>query len=224
MKKFLTSAMLVASILLTTNFAEAAADISLPKPNVSNSKMLVELLNDRKSVREYYDKALTREQLSQILWAANGVTKRYDGAGHVNPAAMGIYAVDVYAVTADGIYLYQPEKHALKLIAAGDFRATTTTGQEFVKTAPLNLVYVENISAWKKSQHPIDRTRQIAFANIAAGAMVQSVALAASAEDLGNCVRGSIDVEAFKKAAKLTSIHKVILAQTVGDGPNVPKG
>ena len=224
MKKFLSTAILTASILLTTNFAAAAADISLPKPNTSTSKMLVELLNERKSVREYYDKALTREQLSQILWAANGVTKRYDGAGHVNPAAMGIYAVEVYAVTADGIYLYQPEKHALKLIASGDFRATTTTGQDFVKTAPLNLVYVENISAWKKSSHPIDRTHQIAFANIAAGALSQSVALAAGAEDLGNCVRASIDEAAFKKAAKLSVGQKIILAQTVGDSPNVAKG
>lgn len=223
MKKILLSAILVASIFLTTNFAEAA-DISLPKPNTSESKMLVELLNERKSVREYYDKELTREQLSQILWAANGVTKRYDGAGHVNPAAMGIYAVDVYAVTADGIYLYQPEKHALKLIAKGDFRATTTTGQDFVKTAPLNLVYVENISAWKKSSHPMSRTQQIACANIAAGAMAQSVALAAGAEDLGNCVRASIDEAAFKQAAKLSVGQKIILAQTVGDSPNVAKG
>ena len=223
MKKILSSAILSMSILFTTNFA-TAADISLPQPNILNSKMLVELLNERKSVREYFDKALTREQLSQILWAANGITKRYDGTGHVNPAAMGIYAVDVYAVTADGIYLYLPEKHSLKLVAKGDFRATTTTGQEFVKNAPLNLVYVENILAWKKSPHQMPRQNQIACANIAAGAMSQSVALAAGAEDLGNCVRGSIDEKAFKQAAKLSFNQKIILAQTVGDSPNVPKG
>lgn len=223
MKKFLSSLILAGGLLMFANSVDAA-DISLPQPKTYGGKVVVELLNERKSVREFYDTALTRQQLSQILWAANGTTKRYDGKGHVNPAAMGIYAVDVYAVTAEGIYLYQPEKHALKLVTKGDFRETTTIGQDFVKTAPLNLVYVENISAWKKSPHQIDREHQIAFANIAAGAMSQSVALAAGAEDLGNCVRASIDVEAFKKAAKLTINQKIILAQTVGDSPKVAKG
>lgn len=225
MKKFLRKAILAGVILMFTGSA-SAADISLPQPKTSGGKVLFEVLQYRKSVREFYDTALTREQLSQILWAANGTTydKYSDRKGHVNPAAMGIYAVDVYAVMADGIYLYQPEKHALKLIAAGDFRETTTLGQDFVKVAPLNLVYVENISAWKKSPYPIDREHQIAFANVAAGAMAQSVALAAGGEALGNCVRASIDVEAFKKAAKLAINQNVLLAQTVGDSPLVAKG
>ncbi len=223
MKKFLRNAILAGVILMFTSSASAKS-ISLPQPKTFGGKVVVELLNERKSVREFYDKELTRKQLSQILWAANGTTKRYDGKGHVNPAALGIYAVDVYAVTAEGIYLYQPDKHALKLVAKGDFRATTTLGQDFVKVAPLNLVYVENISAWEKSSRPIDREHQTAFANIAAGAMAQSVALAAGAEDLGNCVRASIDVEAFTKAAKLSSKQKILLAQTVGDSPRVAKG
>ena len=223
MKKFFINVILAGMILMFASSVEAEI-ISLPQPKTFGGKVVVEILNERKSVREFYDTALTHEQLSQILWAANGTTKRFDGNGHVNPAALGIYAVDVYAVTADGIYLYQPDRHALKLIAGGDFRATTTLGQDFVKVAPLNLVYVENISAWEKSPRPIDREHQIAFANIAAGAMAQSVALAAGAEDLGNCVRASVDVKAFTKAARLSHKQKMLLAQTVGDSPRVAKG
>lgn len=223
MKKFFKILISMAMVFMFTS-SVSAETISLPKPQTSGGKVLNEVLNERKSVREFYDTELTREQLSQILWAANGVTKRYDGKGHVNPAAMGIYAVDVYAVMKDGIYLYKPENHSLELVAKGDFRATTTTGQDFVKIAPLNLVYVENISAWDKSRHPVDRERQPIFANIAAGAMAQSVALAAGNESLGNCIRGSIDVKAFKKAAKLNVKQKVLFAQTVGDSPLVAKG
>lgn len=223
MKKFFKILISMAMIFMFAS-SVSAETISLPKPQTSGGKVLNEVLNERKSVREFYDTELTREQLSQILWAANGVTKRYDGKGHVNPAAMGIYAVDVYAVMKDGIYLYKPENHSLELVAKGDFRATTTIGQDFVKIAPLNLVYVENISAWDKSRHPVDRERQPIFANIAAGAMAQSVALAAGNESLGNCIRGSIDVKAFKKVAKLNAKQKVLFAQTVGDSPLVAKG
>ena len=223
MKKF---SKILVSLAVAFMFAGSvsAEKISLPQPKISGGKVLNEVLNERKSVREFYDTELTREQLSQILWAANGVTKHYDGKGHVNPAAMGIYAVDVYAVMKDGIYLYKPEKHSLELVVKGDFRSTTTTGQDFVKVAPLNLVYVENISTWDKSSRPVDRERQPIFANIAAGAMAQSVALAADNESLGNCVRASVDVKAFTKAAKLSAKQKVLFAQTVGDSPLVAKG
>ncbi len=210
------------SVIFIFGTAEAA-DISLPTPNISKSKMVAEMLNERHSSRDLYGN-LTQAQLSKILWAANGITNRYDAKGHVNPAALGIYSVDVYAVTADGIYLYKPEKHALELVQKGDYRETTTTEQDFAKNAPLNLVYVENSSAWKNSPHPVNKESQLKFAYIAAGAMSQSVALMATSEDLGNCVRGSIDEKAFTKAAKLSANQKIILAQSIGESDNVVKG
>lgn len=204
-----------------------AADISLPTPNIARSKMLTEMLNERHSSRDLYGN-ITQTQLSKILWAANGITNRMTPSrntkGHVNPAAMGIYAVDVYAVTSEGIYLYNPEKHSLKLVQKGDYRETTTLGQDFAKTAPLTLVYVEKIDKWKDSPSVMERDSQLACAYIAAGSMSQSVALMATSEDLGNCVRGSIDKKAFAKAAKLSANQNVLLAQSIGESNNVAKG
>ena len=222
MKKFSKILSSMAVMLMLTGTVDAA-DISLPAPNISHSKMVAEMLNERHSSRDLYG-SISQEKLSNILWAANGITARHNAKGHVNPAALGIYSVDVYAVTADGIYLYKPEKHALELVQKGDYRATTTTGQEFAKNAPLNLVYVENSSVWKNSPHPVDKESQLKFAYIAAGAMTQSVALMATSEDLGNCVRGSIDEKAFAKAAKLSANQKILLAQSVGESDNVVKG
>ena len=132
MKRFYKILTSMAVIFMLTNPVEAA-EISLPTPNISQSKMLTEMLNERHSSRDLYGN-LTPMQLSKILWAANGITNRMTVGGtvqgHVNPAAMGIYAVDVYAVTADGIYLYNPEKHSLELVRKGDYRATTTLGQD----------------------------------------------------------------------------------------------
>jgi len=227
MKNFFTKALATAAVIFMMTTSVEAATIPLEKPDLNQTKRLSEVMNLRQSSRDYEpDKPLTAQQLSNILWAANGTTyDKYSGRkGHVNPAAQGIYAVDVYAVTQDGIYLYKPESHTLELVASGDYRATTTLGQEFAKTAPLNLVYVEKITAWNKAHHKMTREAQINCANLAAGAMTQSVALMAISQDLGSCVRGSIDEKAFKAAAKLKSSQNILVAQTVGDAHGIPKG
>ena len=63
---------------------------------------------------------------------------------------------------------------------------------------------------------PVDPERQHTFNCIVAGTMLQSVALTAASEGLGTCVRGSIDREAFAKAAGLTAEQKVLISQTIG--------
>lgn len=198
----------------TTTYA-ARNEISFLDAGEGNDELSVmTALLRRQTDRDFVDKDLTTVQLAKILWAANG-NNRPNGK-RVNPAAMGVYPVEVYAVTKEGIYLYDPDNYKLKLIAEGDFRSTTTTGQSFVSNAGLNLVYVETPDAWKNAKHTPPRDRQIAFANIYVGAMVQSVALTAQTEGLGNCVRGSINHAEFAKAAKLSAEKNILLAQSVG--------
>ena len=214
MRKFLTSALLAGILFLPTTIY-AASDINLPAPNLKDKFSVMQALNQRQSSRNFVEQDLTPAQLSKILWAANGIN-RPDSKKRVNPAANAVYSVEVYAVTREGIYLYDVENHKLKLISAGDFRMTTTTGQDFVGKASVNLVYVENPDVWKTARRIPPRENQISVANVAVGAMVQSVALAAQTEGLGNCVRGSINREEFKKAAKLSDDKVILLAQSVG--------
>lgn len=212
MKKFLLA---LAVMIMSTAPCAAQGDIILPTVNTSDKLSVMDALNQRHSSRNFVDKKLSPAQLSKILWAANG-TNRPDGK-RVNPVALGVYSVEVYAVTKEGIYLYDVENHKLKLIAEGDFRSVTTTDQKFPIKAAVNLIYVETPDAWQNSKHLIpSREAQISFANIAVGAMVQSVALAAETEGLGNCVRGSINIDEFKKIAKLSDNKKFLLVQTVG--------
>lgn len=207
--------MTLAAACLVSTSAFAAGDMILPPLNTTDKLSVMDAINQRHSSRNFSDKNLTPAQLSKILWAANG-TNRDDGKRTV-PAALGVYSVEVYAVTKEGIYLYDVENHKLKLIAEGDFRSITTTGQSFVSKAALNLVYVETPDAWQNSKHRIPpRDSQISFANIMVGAMVQNVALAAETEGLGNCVRGSINRDEFKQAAKLSDEKNILLAQSVG--------
>ena len=192
----------------------AAGDMILPPPTTNDKLSVTNALTQRKSSRNFIDKNLSPAQLSQILWAANGTNR--DNGKRTIPVALGVYSVEVYAVTKDGIFLYDAASHTLKIIAEGDFRSLTTTGQKFVSKAALNLVYVETPAAWKNSDKAPTRDAQVSFANITAGAMAQNVALMAQNEGLGNCVRGSINRDEFKKVAKLSSEKIILLAQTVG--------
>ena len=212
MKKFFVT--LTAALLMSTNVFAAQSEIILPEPNLSGNLSVMQALNQRKSNRNFVDKNLTVEQLGKILWAASGVN-RPDGK-RVIPAALKTYSVEVYAVTSDGIYLYDAPNHKLILVADGDFRSTTTTGQSFVEKAAVNLVFVESPEVWSTARKIPPRENQISFANIIVGAMVQNVALVTQAEGLGNCVRGSINRDEFKRAAKLSADKTILLAQSIG--------
>lgn len=213
MKKFL-SALVVMILMATTTYA-AQSEIILPTVEVTGNELSVmQALQQRASSRNFIDKDLTTAQMSKILWAANGINR--DDGKRVNPAALGVYSVEVYAVTRAGIYLYDAANHKLKLIAEGDYRSITTTGQSFVSKAAVNLVYVETPAAWTGARMIPPRDAQLSFANITAGAMVQSVALIAETEGLGNCVRGSINRAEFAKVAKLAEDETILLAQSVG--------
>ena len=212
MKKFFAT--LAATLLLSTNVFAAQTEISLPTVDKSGNLSVMQALSERKSSRNFVDKSLSVEQLGKILWAADGVN-RPDGK-RVNPAALGVHCVEVYAVTSEGIYLYDAPNHKLILVADGDFRALTTTGQSFVAKAAVNLVYVETPEVWSSARKIPPRDAQLSYANISVGAMIQSVALAAQTEGLGNCVRGSINRDEFKRAAKLSDDKTILLAQSLG--------
>ena len=215
MKKFLSATLLAATLLLPATSYAAQAEIILPTVEASSELSVMQALSQRQTSRNFVDEDLTPAQLAKILWAANGIN-RADSQKRVNPVALGVYSVEVYAVTREGIYLYDPDNHKLKLIVKGDHRSATTTGQGFVSKAAVNLVYVETPDAWKSAKRIPPNEDRISCANIAVGAMVQSVALAAQTEGLGNCVRGSINHDAFKKIARLSADKTVLLAQSVG--------
>ncbi|MBR2732647.1 MAG: SagB/ThcOx family dehydrogenase [Selenomonadaceae bacterium] len=207
MKNFFI-ATLAAVLMLSTTTVCAAQELP-------DDLTVMQALSQRKTSRNFVDSDLSEAQLLKILWAANGIN-RPDGK-RVNPAALGVYSVEVYAVTRTGIYRYDEVANKLNLIAAGDYRMSTTTGQAFVGKAAVNLVYVETPDAWLNAKHRVpSREDQLAFANIAVGSMIQSVALAAQSEGLGNCVRGSINRDEFAKVAKLSADKTILLAQSVG--------
>jgi len=117
--------------------------ISLPKPRQSGGKPLLDTLRLRRSSREFDVRELDVDILSDLLWAAFGVN-RSDGH-RTAPSARNWQEVDIYVASKGGLYLLDPTSWTLKRISSDDVRAATGM-QDFVATAPLNLIYVADLS------------------------------------------------------------------------------
>jgi SagB-type dehydrogenase family enzyme len=187
--------------------------IKLNPPELSKGVSLMQALKQRKTNRSISNKSLTPQQLSDLLWSADGVN-RPDNK-RTSPAAMGVYNTDIYVVLAEGVYLYEPVKQELKPVAKGDFRKSAGM-QDFVFSAPVNLVYVYNP---KDSKNPraqqISQEKRLVWIDVEVGCMVQNVYLYCASEGLATVVRGMIDQKKFGELVKVKP-EQVIIAQTVG--------
>lgn len=188
--------------------------IKLNPPDLNKGISLMQALKKRKTNRDISDKKLTPQQLSDLLWAADGIN-RPDGK-RTAPAAMGIYCIDIYVVLPEGVYLYDPAKHELKPVAKGDFRKSAGM-QDFVSIAPVNLVYVFTLRNPKNApaRAPIPEEKRKNWGDVEVGCIVQNVYLYCASEGLATVVRGMIDQKKFGELIKVKP-EQIIVAQTVG--------
>jgi SagB-type dehydrogenase family enzyme len=191
--------------------AEPAASVALPKPDMVGGKPLMQALKERHSTREFSPTPLPLEVLANLLWAANGVN-RPPADKRTAPSAKGWHEIDVYVATADGLYLYDAKLHVLKLVVAQDLRALTGR-QDFVKDAPVNLVYVADLARMDADASAEDKQL---YAAADTGFIAQNVYLYCASQGLATVVRGWVDKDALAKAMQLKASQRVVLAQTVG--------
>jgi len=190
--------------------AETPQDLILPPPSLGGGKTLRQALGDRQSIRDYAERALPKEVLSNLLWAAWGVNRPHDD-GRTAPRWRGVYALDVYLAMADGVWRYEPKSHKILFHMAGDLRGQTTTGQSFVATAPLNLVYAFDMSKLSGTE-----TEKTAAAAACVAMVGQNVYLCCAAEGLATVFRESVPGEALARTLKLPPTQIILFAQTVG--------
>ena len=191
------------------SFAQELQPILLPKPQTDGGRPLMQLLKDRKSVRQFSGEKLPLPVLSNLLWAAFGVN-RSDGR-RTAPSARNWQETDIYVASADGLYLYDAKAHRLTPILKDDIRAMTGT-QPFVKDAPINLVYVADYA--KAGTSPMEE--KDLFTACDTGFLAQNVYLYCTSEGLSTVVRGLIEKPALAKMMKLRTDQKIILAQSIG--------
>ncbi|MCX5703976.1 MAG: SagB/ThcOx family dehydrogenase [Candidatus Omnitrophica bacterium] len=190
-------------------FAQDSKSIQLPSPDTQGGKPLMQALKERKTSREFSNKPLPLEVISDLLWAAGGINRNESG-GRTAPTAMNCQEIDIYAAMDSGLYLYEPVKNRLTQILAQDIRAVTGR-QEFVKNAPLNLIYVADLSRAAKMGAHFEF-----YAGCDTGFISQNVYLYCASAGLSTVVRGMFDQAELAKAMKLKPNQKIILTQTVG--------
>jgi SagB-type dehydrogenase family enzyme len=189
--------------------AQKLEKINLNEPELGKGKLLMQALNDRKSERAFSDRELSLQDLSNLLWAADGINRPEEGK-RTAPSAMNKQEIDVYVILKKGIYFYDAKEKALLPVVEGDYRSQAGT-QAYVATAPVNLIYVSNLDKLGG-----DTTRQEHYSGINTGYISQNVYLYCASANLATVARGSIDKETLAKTLKLKPGQAIILGQTVG--------
>ncbi len=188
----------------------AAHTIRLPRPRPRGGLPLMEALAQRASQREFAPRALRRQQLSDLLWAAAGINRPALG-GRTTPSALNAQEVLLYVAMPQGLYRYEPVAHELQQVVAADVRRVTGY-QDFVDTAPLDLIYVADHTRMKL----VPAAQREPFAFTAAGAMAQNVYLFCASAGLATVIRAWFDQRALADAMGLGPDLQLLLAQTVG--------
>ncbi len=204
--------LIVLALFLVPAFgmAQELKPIELPAPQTGGGKPLMQALKDRHTSREFSSDKLSPQVLSNLLWAAFGVN-RADTGKRTAPSAMNWQEIAIYVATAEGLYIYDPHGNKLDPILNKDVRADTGT-QDFVKEAPLNLVYVADLA---KTGHASAEDTAL-YTGADTGLIAQDVYLFCASEGLATVVRGSVNRPALAKVLRLRPDQKITLAQTVG--------
>lgn len=169
---------------------------------------MLEILGRRRSQREFAATPLPLYQLSRLLWAAAGFNRPDQRTA---PSAYNQQEVDVYVALEHGLYCYDAGLNLLLHVCSGDIRPLTGT-QDFVASAPLNLIYVADLVRMQL----VPPEERLVLAAVSAGCMSQNVALQCAAEGLANVPRALIDREKLAAAMGLRLSQHIILAQSVG--------
>ena len=190
--------------------AQELKPIQLPQPQTEIGKPLMQALKLRASSRSFDTKPLPLQEISNLLWAAYGINRPEDRK-RTAPSAMDWQEYDVFVVLAEAVYTYDAKSNSLAPVISGDQRALCGV-QDFVKMAPLNLVYVADYS---KATRGSEDDKKL-FVTVDCGFIAQNVYLYCASQGLAVVVRGMVDREKLTQALKLRPEQKIILSQTVG--------
>jgi hypothetical protein len=195
----------------------AAADqkiVDLPAPWKDGGKPLAQAVWARRSTREFADKLVPLDVLSNLLWTACGVNRPATG-DRTMPSWRHAMDAEIFVAAADGAWSYDAKAHRLTQVLADDIRAETGV-QDFVGTAPIDLVYVSDGARLQGAAG--DEKRLWAFTDV--GFIGQNVYLFCASEGLATVFRASLNRDRLAQLLQLPPTKFVTCAQTVG----YPKG
>jgi len=193
--------------------------IKLPDPTYDSDTSIEETLRRRRSVRSFKDSPLTLAEISQLLWAAQGITS--PRGLRAAPSAGALYPLEVYVIAGnvdglpDGVYNYRPYRHELVMVEKGDKRTelcSAALGQTSVSNAAAAIVFA---AVYKRTTVKYG-DRGIQYIHIETGHAAQNVFLQAVPLALGTVVIGAFHDDAVKKVLKMSDRERPLYIMPVG--------
>lgn len=173
---------------------------ALPHPDLDGLISLEDAIQRRRSIRSFTDESLSEREISQLLWAAQGIS---DPRGYrTAPSAGALYPLEVYVITEQGFYHYDVERHALELSLEGDLRREVYAAglrQESLLEAPVTIVIT---AVYERIAVKYGRERGPRYVHMEAGHAAQNVLLQAVALGLG-----AVPIGAFEDARLHSILH-----------------
>ena len=210
MKRFCLFLLLI-GVGLTVN-SQDIQTIKLNEPSKTGGSSIMEAFSNRKSVREFSERKLSDQDLSDLLWAAAGIN-RQDASLRTAPSWRNYQDVDLYVCFSEGVYFYNSTEHTLEPFAEGDFYPLLITGQEYVREAPVILLLVTDLSKMQED----NVLPQMVIAGLDAGIISQNISLfCAGKKDIVTVPRGFMDKDELKKVLKLKETQYIMLNHPVG--------
>ena len=211
--------MSVAPPTASATASRALVTRSLPKPRLRSDVSLEEVIALRESVRGFTSELLRIEDISQLLWAAQGMTRSW-GARSA-PSAGALYPLELYLVTPEGLSRYLPDGHRLALVTERDLRAPLSRAalaQSAVEHAPA-IVAITAVHARSRIKYG---RRAVRYATLEAGHVAQNLLLQAVALGLGAVPIGAFDDEEARTALELPRAFAPLYLVAVGH-PATPR-
>lgn len=194
-------------------------ELKLPEPRHDSDVSLEKALLKRRSARDYTGESLTLNEVSQLLWAAQGIT---DPRGlRTAPSAGATYPLETYLVVGDvgnvtpGVYRYDPSRHKLVMVLDGDLRAdlaAAALGQSFVEEGAINIVFT---AIYERTTRRYG-DRGIRYVHMEAGHAAQNIYLQASALNLGTVVVGAFHDDRVREILSLPQQEQPLYIIPVG--------
>jgi len=190
---------------------EVKKEIKLNAPDKTRGTVFMKTIQERQSSREFSAKELSLQDLSDLLWTANGINRPESGK-RTAPSALNKQEIDIYVLFPSGAYRYDAGTHTLKLVTTGDHRAAVAGQQDFVLQAPVSLVLVADLSRFD-----MENSEQLRLmAAVDAGIVSQNINLFCAATGLATVPRASMDKEQLKRVLQLKDTQLPLMNNPVG--------
>lgn len=203
--------------------AEAPPRIKLNAPDLTRGLPFMQALSVKTSAEEWSDRDLSLQDLSDLLWAANGVN-RPEAKKYTASSAQNAHDVDLYVFKKEGAYRYDADGHALNRVLTGDFRPEVTppprppdpAAPQRPRPAPSNppvqIVLVSDTARFRSGTTQL-RTE---WGAIDAGIVSQNISLFCAATGIKTRPRASMNRERIRELLKLEETQVVLLNHPVG--------